>query len=45
MGQIIIMGIGFDQPTVALPMTASKEQIVDAILNTTKEEEETGSDD
>ena len=43
MGELIIMGIGFDRPTVTLPMTATKEEIVGAIVATTQEEEtETG---
>jgi hypothetical protein len=43
MGEIVIMGIGFDRPTVTLPMSATKEQIVGAIIATTQEEEtETG---
>jgi hypothetical protein len=43
MGEIVIMGIGFDRPTVTLPMTATKEEIVGAIVATTQEEEtETG---
>ena len=40
MGQIIIMGIGFDQPTVALPMTATKEEIVKTLIATAKQEED-----
>jgi len=43
MPEIIIMGLSGDAKV--LPMTATKEKIVEAILNTTKEEEETGSDD
>ena len=43
MGEIVIMGISFDRPTVSLPMSATKEQIVGAIIATTQEEEtETG---
>jgi len=42
MPEIIIMGLSGDAKV--LPMTATKEKIVEAILNTT-EEEETGSDD
>ena len=34
MGEIVIMGIGFDTPTVTLPMTATKEEIVGALLAT-----------
>ena len=32
MGEIVIMGIGFDRPAVTLPMSATKEEIVGAIL-------------
>ena len=44
MGEIVIMGIGFDRPTVTMPMTATKEAIIGAIFATTQEEEtETGT--
>ena len=28
MGEIVIMGIGFDRPTVTMPMTATKEELL-----------------
>lgn len=43
MGEIVIMGIGFDLPKVTLPMTATKEEVIGAMFATTQEEEtETG---
>ena len=39
MGEIVIMGIGFDRPTVTMPMSATKEEIIGAILATKQEEE------
>jgi hypothetical protein len=43
MGEIVIMGIGFDSPTVTLPMSATKEEIVGALLATCEEQEEVKS--
>lgn len=34
MGEIVIMGVGIDSPTVTLPMSATKEEIVGALLAT-----------
>jgi hypothetical protein len=34
MPEIVIMGVGIDSPTVTLPMSATKEEIVGALLAT-----------
>ena len=36
MPEIVIMGMGLNTPTVTLPMTATKEEIVGALLATCK---------
>jgi len=38
MPEIIIMGVGIDSPTVSLPITATKEEIVEALLATCRHE-------
>lgn len=42
MPEIIIMGIGIDSPKVTLPMTATKEEIVEALLATCGHEDSLG---
>jgi hypothetical protein len=36
MGEIVIMGMGINSPTVTLPMSATKEEIAGALLATCK---------
>ena len=40
MGEIVIMGIGFDRPTVTLPMTTTKEELLKELLQAYKAEAE-----
>jgi hypothetical protein len=40
--EIIIMGVGIDSPTVTLPITATKEEIVEALLATCGHEDSLG---
>ena len=40
MPEIVIMGMGIDSPKVTLPISATKEEIVGALLATCKEQEE-----
>jgi hypothetical protein len=42
MPEIIIMGIGDNSPKVTLPMTATKEEIVEALLATCGHEDSLG---
>ena len=42
MPEIIIMGIGIDSPKVTLPMTATKEEIVGALLASCGHEDSLG---
>jgi hypothetical protein len=32
MGELIIMGIGFDRPTVTMPMTTTKEELREELI-------------
>ena len=40
MGEIVIMGIGFDRPTVTLPMTTTKEELLKELLQAYEAEAE-----
>ena len=42
MGEIVIMGIGFDRPTVTLPMSATKKEIIGAMFATCGHEDSLG---
>jgi hypothetical protein len=42
MPEIVIMGMGIDSPTVTLPMSATKEEIVGALLATCGHEDSLG---
>ena len=42
MPEIIIMGVGIDLPKVTLPITATKEEIVGALLATCGHEDSLG---